>query len=144
MYVHLTVIPVFINAVTNPRHRVLVVDDYPDSAEVVRTLIELLGHEARVAGSGRAALAEAYGFDPTIVILDLGLPDINGCDVARELRSRRGGERLHIAALSGWGQPEKRRAALSAGCDQFVVKPANGTKIRSILQAVPVELSPPH
>src|SRR5689334_2825483 len=55
--------------VANHRHRVLVVDDYPDSAEVVRTLIELLGHEVRIADSGRAALAEAYGFDPTIVIL---------------------------------------------------------------------------
>ena len=48
----------------------------------------------------------------------------------------RGGERLHIAALSGWSRPDKRQAALSAGCDQFVVKPANGVKIRSILQAV--------
>jgi DNA-binding response OmpR family regulator len=118
------------------RHRVLVVDDYPDSAEVVRTLIEIFGHEARIASSGRAALAEAYGFDPTIVILDLGLPDISGCEVARELRARRGGSRVHIAALSGWGQHDKRQAALSAGCDQYVLKPANGVKIRSILQAV--------
>lgn len=119
-----------------PRHRVLVVDDYPDSADVVRTLIELLGHEARIASSGRAALAEAYGFDPTIVILDLCLPDIHGCDVARELRARRGGQHLHIAALSGWGQQDRRQAALSAGCDQFVVKPASAAKIGTILKAV--------
>jgi CheY-like chemotaxis protein len=118
------------------RHRVLVVDDYPDSADVVRTLIELLGHEARIASSGRAALAEAYGFDPTIVILDIGLPDINGCDVARELRARRGGQHLHIAALTGWGQQDKRQAALSAGCDQFVLKPASAAKIGTILKAV--------
>lgn len=115
--------------------RVLVVDDYPDSAEVVRTLVEILGHEARIASSGRAALAEAYAFDPTVVILDLGLPDINGCDVARELRARRGGQHLHIAALSGWSHQEKRKAALSAGCDQYVLKPANAMKIRTILNA---------
>jgi len=121
-----------------------VVDDYPDSAEVVRTLIELLGHEVRIADSGRAALAEAYGFDPTIVILDLGLPDINGCDVARELRARRGGDRMHIAALSGWSQQDKRQAALSAGCDQYVVKPVSGMKIKSILQAVGPGAAPPH
>jgi len=126
----------------NARHRVLVVDDYPDSAEVVRTLIELLGHEARIASSGRAALAEAYGFDPTIVILDLGLPDINGCEVARALRARRGGQHLHIAALSGWGHHDRRQAALSAGCDQYVVKPANATKIRTILSAVSPASSP--
>ena len=117
------------------QERVLVVDDSPDSAEVVRTLVELLGHEARIASSGRAALAEAYAFDPTIVILDLGLPDISGCDVARELRARRGGQHLHIAALSGWSHHEKRKAALSAGCDQYVLKPANATKIRTILNA---------
>jgi DNA-binding response OmpR family regulator len=117
------------------RHRVLVVDDYPDSAEIVRTLVELFGHEARIACTGRAALAEAYAFDPTIVILDLGLPDINGCDVARELRARRGGQHLHIAALSGWSHKDKRQAALSAGCDQFVLKPANAVKLRTILQA---------
>jgi CheY-like chemotaxis protein len=118
------------------RHRVLVVDDYPDSADVVRTLIELMGHEARIASSGRAALAEAYGFDPTIVILDIGLPDINGCDVARELRARPGGQHVHIAALTGWGQHDKRQAALSAGCDQFVLKPASAAKIGTILKAV--------
>jgi len=122
------------------RHRVLVVDDYPDSADVVRTLIELLGHDARIASSGRAALAEAYGFDPTIVILDLGLPDINGCDVARELRARRGGQHLHIAALTGWGQQDRRQAALSAGCDQFVLKPASAAKIGTILKAIPPPL----
>lgn len=114
----------------------LVVDDYPDSAEVVRTLIEMFGHEVRIASSGRAALAEAYGFEPTIVILDLGLPDINGCEVARELRARRGGQHVHIAALSGWGNKDKRQAALSAGCDQYVVKPASAMKIQTILTSV--------
>lgn len=118
------------------RHRVLVVDDYPDSAEVVRTLIELLGHEARVASSGRAALDEACGFDPTIVLLDLGLPDMSGYEVARELRARCGGRRLHIAALTGWSQHDRRQAALSAGCDQYVIKPASAVKIGTILKAV--------
>ena len=118
------------------RHRVLVVDDYPDTADVVRTLVELLGHDARIASSGRAALAMAYEFDPTVIILDIGLSDMNGCEVARTLRARRGGDRLVIAALSGWSEPERRRAAIAAGCDQYIVKPANRAKVRAILDTV--------
>lgn len=119
------------------RHRVLVVDDYPDSAEAVRMLVETLGHDTRVANSGRAALAEAYDFEPSIVILDMGLPDMTGCDVARELRARRGGHSVHIVGLSGWGHHDRRQAALDAGCDQYVVKPADVGMIRTILSAVP-------
>lgn len=118
------------------KHRVLIVDDYPDTAEAVRSLVEMLGHEVRIATSGRAGLAEAYGFSPSVVILDLDLPDISGYDVAKELRARRGGKNLYIAALSGWDQANKRKMALAAGCDQYVLKPANAAKIRAILQGL--------
>ena len=121
------------NVSSSSRHRVLVVDDYPDTADIVRTLVERFGHDARVANTGRSALAEAYDFVPTVVILDIGLSDMSGCDVARQLRARRGGERMFIAALSGWGQPERRRAAIEAGCDRFLLKPASGQKVQEIL-----------
>jgi DNA-binding response OmpR family regulator len=117
------------------RIRVLVVDDFPDTADVIRSLVEILGYECRVADSGRAALAVACDFEPTVVLLDIGLSDMNGCDVARELRARRGGDRMLIVALSGWGRPEQRREALAAGCDQYVMKPADVTKLRAILGA---------
>lgn len=119
----------------NAPHRVLVIDDCPDAAEVVCVILQLYGHQARSAHSGRDALAEACVFLPSIVILDLSLPDLSGCDVARALRARPGGRDLHIAALSGWAEHEKREAALEAGCDQYALKPADAATIRGILNA---------
>ena len=114
-------------------HRVLVVDDFPDSAHTIRALLEMNGHQVHTAETGRAGIALAYAFDPTIAIVDLGLPDMNGCDVVRELRSRKGGQRVVIAVLTGWDQPAKRTAALSAGCDRFLVKPASAAKLRELI-----------
>jgi CheY-like chemotaxis protein len=107
------------------KRRVLVVDDYHDAAEITSSLVRLMGHESRVANTGRAALEEASRFAPEIVILDLGLPDIGGFDVARTLRIRAAGRPLHIAALTGWMQPWAREAAFAAGIDQYFVKPGN-------------------
>jgi len=117
-------------------HRVLVVDDFPDAAQLVCRLLRRAGHLTCTADSGRAALAEAYSFDPSIVILDLDLPDVSGYDVARQLRARPGGRHLYIAALSGWSQPWKRQAALEAGCDDYVIKPASAVMIHRIIDTV--------
>lgn len=121
--------------------RVLVVDDHPDTAHAICAIIEVLGHHCRTASTGRFAIAEAYGFDPTIIILDLSLPDLSGYEVARVLRQRPGRRQPHIAALSGWGSREKRDAALAAGCDQYVLKPADAEKIRGILLAADLNFS---
>ncbi|CAN5830063.1 hypothetical protein BH11MYX3_BH11MYX3_44040 [soil metagenome] len=112
--------------------RVLVVDDYPDSAEVICTLIRILGHDSRAARSGKDALEIALAFDPALVILDLELPDVSGYDVARELRRWRG-PALHITALTGWNQPERRMLAFAAGCDDYILKPADEAKVRGIV-----------
>jgi len=114
-------------------YRVLVVDDYQDSAEVVCTILRFGGHTCGMAYSGRAAIAQAYAMDPTIVILDLSLPDMTGYDVARELK--RNLRNTHVVALTGWDSPEKRAAAAAAGCDQYLVKPADAPKIRAIISA---------
>jgi two-component system, OmpR family, response regulator len=114
--------------------RVLVVDDYPDAAEIACLLLESLGHECRAATTGAGALAEAERFDPQIVILDIGLPDISGYDVARELR-RRCGAGIYLAAVTGWGQPADRVRAFAAGFDLHVLKPADGMKLRGIISA---------
>lgn len=118
------------------RHRVLVVDDFPDSADAICALLDVFGQHCRSAYSGRAALAEAHGFSPDVVILDLGLPDLDGYQVARSLRAQRVSTRLHIVALTGWGHPVKRRLALEAGCDQFTVKPCGAATLRAILHEV--------
>jgi two-component system, OmpR family, response regulator len=115
-------------------HRVLVVDDFPDAARAAAMLLRLLGHEVATAHSGRDALAVAESFQPDIVILDVGLPDLSGYDVARELRQRQRTPHVHIAALTGWGQPSDRIHALAAGFDQHVLKPADATKLKAIIQ----------
>lgn len=115
------------------KRRVLVVDDYPDAADVVCVLLTMLGYDCRSANSGSAALEEASRFDPELVILDIGLPDMSGYDVARELRARAGSRRLHLAAVTGWGQPADRERAFAAGFDQHVLKPTDATKLKSIL-----------
>lgn len=121
-------------SVPNMKTRVLVVDDYPDSAETASMLLMLYGHECRTAVTGRSALDQAAVFDPDIVILDISLPDMSGYEVARALRARPGGQELYLAAVTGWSQPQDREQAFAAGFDQHVVKPTNSAKILEILR----------
>jgi CheY-like chemotaxis protein len=118
---------------TTAVHRILVVEDYKDSADMMCTILGVLGHRTCAVHSGHAALEAAAQFDPTLVILDLGLPDMSGLDVARELRLRRPGPGLYIVAVSGWSRPYHRDAALAAGCNQYIVKPARVAALRSIM-----------
>lgn len=114
--------------------RVLIVDDYPDSAASAAMLMSLFGYDCRIASNGRDALDAAAVFDPDIVLLDIGLPDISGYDVARSLRERPRARRVFIAAVTGWGQPKDRLRALASGFDVHVLKPTNAAAIRMILQ----------
>ncbi len=99
-------------------------------------LLTIYGHECRAAHSGQQALECANEFSPDVVILDIGMPDISGYDVARELRERASaqGRRLHLVALTGWGQPADRTRAFDAGFDQHVVKPADAVKLKQIIR----------
>ena len=116
------------------KHRVLVVDDYPDSAETTCTLLALLGHECRFAVSGKDALAQAAQWLPDVAILDIGLPDVSGFELARELRKQLAGRPLCLVAVTGWGQPEDRARALAAGFDQHFVKPADRATLAAIME----------
>jgi len=116
------------------RHRVLIVDDYPDAAEATCMLFTRLGHQCHCAINGEHALDEARTFLPDIVILDIGLPDLSGYDVARALRQRYGSG-VYLAALTGWGQPEDRRHAIDAGFDQHIVKPATAQVLCELISA---------
>jgi CheY-like chemotaxis protein len=115
------------------KHRVLVVDDYPDAAETACMLLSMLGHECRFATCGRDALLEAARFEPDIAILDIRLPDLSGFAVASELRKLLPGRRLFLAAVTGWGQPEDRVRAKAAGFDYHVLKPTDQGKLEAIL-----------
>lgn len=114
--------------------RILVVDDYPTAAEVACVLLRLLGHETRAALTGRDALAQAETFHPDAVILDIGLPDLSGYEVARALRASPHGHDVFIAALTGWDQPEDRQKSAAAGFDLHVLKPASAEKLVEIVR----------
>lgn len=118
-------------AYTSPKRRVLVVDDYPDAADVTCLLLETLGHECRAVHDGAAALSEAARFDPDVVLVDLGLPDISGIEVGRELR-RRAVRPILIAAVTGWSDDAIRDRTREAGFDQHVVKPTSRATLLEI------------
>lgn len=118
---------------TMASHRVLIVDDYPDAAEVTCALLSLLGHTCRSALCGKDALVTAREFHPDIAILDIGLPDISGYEVAAALRQTTD-RPLYLAALTGWGQPEDRVRALEAGFDHHILKPADSETLRAIIR----------
>jgi two-component system CheB/CheR fusion protein len=113
----------------------LVVDDNADAAEMLALVLERLGHEARVVYDGRAALQALEASPPDVVLLDLGLPEVDGHTVARAARARYGAS-IAIAALSGWGRDEDRERSRNAGCDIHLVKPVELDALTAFVEAV--------
>ena len=115
--------------------RVLVVDDNIDSAEVLGTLLEQLGHEVFVAYTGARAIEVAHERRPDVILLDVALPDVSGYDVARSLRRDERLAHIRIIGLSGFGSEEHRKRALEAGLDDYVVKPVAAETLGQLLAA---------
>lgn len=118
------------------RLRILVVDDNQDAANSMAAMLELMGHEARVAFDGLAALDLAAEFRPNVALLDIGMPRLNGLETARRLRQQGWSKRLTLVALTGWGQAEDRRRSRAAGFDRHLVKPVDLEALNSLLDAV--------
>jgi CheY-like chemotaxis protein len=117
--------------------RVLVVDDNLDAAQMMAAFLEMSGHRTAMANTGRDALLEAHRFQPDVVLLDIGLPDISGYEVAREIRALPGAGAATVIAVTGWGQSEDLRRAREAGIDFHVVKPADPEELLRLLAAAP-------
>jgi signal transduction histidine kinase/DNA-binding response OmpR family regulator len=113
--------------------RILVVDDNEDAAEMLAMVLEQTGYRTRTAYDSRAALAAVADWAPHIVILDIGLPDINGYDVARELRQSERFGGLSLIALTGWGTQDDKQRALDAGFDVHLTKPVDARALRAAL-----------
>ena len=113
--------------------RILVVDDNVDAAESLAMLLRLWGHEVAIAHDGPAALKVAESAPPTIALLDIGLPGMDGYELARNLREQGGLEHTVLVALTGWGQQEDRRRSASAGFDHHLVKPVDLSALRDVL-----------
>lgn len=113
--------------------RVLVVDDNADSAESLALLLRLSGHQARTAYNGTSALAAARAFSPQVVLLDIGLPGMDGYEVARRLRAGAGGEKMVLVAQTGYGQEDDHRRSRQAGFDAHLVKPVDPGVLEALL-----------
>ncbi len=115
--------------------RVLVVDDNVDSAEMLDLLVKTMGHETRKATNASDALVEMEVFDPDVALLDIGMPGMNGYELAECIRTR-GHATPVLVAITGWGQAEDRRRARDAGFDHHLTKPADPDAIRRLLSTV--------
>ncbi|HEV7999329.1 MAG TPA: PAS domain S-box protein [Planctomycetaceae bacterium] len=119
---------------SGPQHRILVVDDNVDAAEMLSTLLRLDGHRVWVVHDGKAALDAAQAYRPDVILLDIGLPELNGYEVAKLLRTREKSRRIVIIAMTGYGQERDCQRSLDAGCDAHLTKPVAPQALRTFLR----------
>jgi PAS domain S-box-containing protein len=112
--------------------RVLIAEDIPDAADMLRLMIESMGHDVRVAADGVQAVSLASEFEPHIALLDIGMPRMDGYEAARQIRSILG-PRIVLVALTGWGQDEDQRRAREAGFDCHLTKPADPDVVEQLI-----------
>jgi len=117
--------------------RVLVVDDNVDAANSLTMLLEHHGHRVETACDGARALDTACRWNPDLILLDIGLPGMDGFEVARQLRQMDGGKAARIIAVTGYAQPEYRVRARKVGFDGYLVKPVRLVEIRRLLDSFP-------
>jgi len=120
--------------------RVLLIDDNRDAAESMTVLLELWGHEVRIAYNGPDALALAAEFRPDAALLDIGLPGMTGYEVAQRLRELPGWQDVMLVAVTGYGQDEDLRRSREAGFDHHLTKPVEPVMLQSLLATAPVSL----
>jgi CheY-like chemotaxis protein/anti-sigma regulatory factor (Ser/Thr protein kinase) len=119
------------------RRRVLVVDDNADAAASQAAMLRLMGHEVESAPDGFSALETAAAFRPDLVLLDIGMPKLNGYDVCRRMRREPWGAGVLIVAVTGWGQDADKRRAREAGFDLHLTKPMDPAAVAVLLESAP-------
>jgi CheY-like chemotaxis protein len=117
-----------------PARRVLVIEDNEDSRLSLRELIRRLGHEVHEAADGVAGVESALALAPDLALIDIGLPGLDGYEVARRLRKHPVGRRLWLVALTGYGLPEDKERAMAAGFDLHLVKPVDPAQLAALLR----------
>lgn len=121
------------------RRRILVVDDNRDSADSMAMMLQLLGNEVRTAHDGIAAIEVAEQFRPQVILMDIGMPKLNGYEATRRIREESWGQDMAVIALTGWGQEEDRAKSMEAGCAGHLVKPVNVPDLEALLAELPQE-----
>ena len=120
-----------------PGRSILIIEDNADAREALRILLELDGHVVEAVGEGTEGLQIAQAKDPDIALVDIGLPGLDGFEIARRLRAS-GSRRPVLVALTGYGQPEDRRRATEAGFDSLLVKPVDPSVLSDLLATLEI------
>jgi CheY-like chemotaxis protein/anti-sigma regulatory factor (Ser/Thr protein kinase) len=116
--------------------RVLLVEDSADARRMLRLMLELDGHDVHEAEDGVTGLAQALRLLPDVAIVDIGLPGLDGCELARQLRATGAGRKMILVAVSGYGQPEDQRLSREAGFDAHLVKPVGADTLAQAIRAI--------
>lgn len=114
--------------------RIVVVEDNEDTLELVKLWLEMMGHEVQGAKDGRSGFELAMRVKPDVAMVDIGLPEISGYDVAQNIRAADGGKEIFLVAVTGYGRPEDRARALDAGFDAHIVKPLDEKALKQVLR----------
>ncbi len=122
--------------------KVLVVDDNRDAASTLSMLVEMVGHEVRTAFDGIEALVEAARFLPDVVLLDLGMPRMDGFEACRQMRAQPWGVKMAVIAVTGWGNEADRLRTKQVGFDHHLVKPVEPDVILSTLDSLERQAGP--
>jgi CheY-like chemotaxis protein len=115
------------------RKRLLLVEDNPDIGETLRDLLQILGHRVELAGDGLRGVQVALATRPDAALVDIGLPGIDGYEVARRVRASEAGKHIVLVALTGYGRPEDRERAIQSGFDAHLVKPVDPDELNELL-----------
>jgi PAS domain S-box-containing protein len=121
------------------KRRLLIVDDLKDNADTLARLLQMMGHEVHTAYDGEDAILAAEKFQPQVVLLDIGMPKLNGYDVCRRIRKQPWGNAMHFIALTGWGQEDDRRRTEEAGFNHHLVKPVDSGELMKLLASLQVQ-----
>ena len=120
-------------SIAGPGWRILIVDDNRDSAESMSEMLRLLGNEVAVAHDGFEAIEQADAFRPKLILMDIGMPRLNGYDATSRIREQTWGKDIAIVALTGWGQESDRSKSKEAGCDSHLVKPVSLSDLQKVV-----------
>jgi signal transduction histidine kinase/ActR/RegA family two-component response regulator len=124
-----------VNPVASTPCRVLIIEDQVDTSKTMAVLLTMLGHEVEVANNGTTGIEQSRQFEPQVVLIDIGLPDLSGYEVAKQIREVFA-DNVFLVALTGYGQEDDLRAALDAGFDAHMVKPADINELNRLLSRI--------
>ena len=121
---------------TTVPHRILIADDNADSAESMGMLLRLMGNDVRIANDGLEAVEQAATFQPDIVLMDIGMPRLDGYEAARRIRNQEWSRDTLLVAVTGWGPSDDNAEATAAGFDRHFTKPLDPAELRRLVSAV--------